>query len=58
MHKFNTVRAPTDKKYGIRNGDGKLLPWLWQLRSGKGEQIDSTKSKVYAANAARHCAKF
>lgn len=58
MHKFNTVRAQTDKKNGIRNGDGKLLPWPWQVRSGKGEQIHSKKLKVCAANTARNCAKF
>lgn len=58
MHKFNTVRAQTDRQNGIRNGDGKLLPCPWQARSGNREEIDSTKSKVYAANAARHSAKF
>lgn len=57
MHKFNTVRAQTDKKRNQK--------WRWEAaimavasKVRKGEHIDSTKSKVYAANAARHCAKF
>lgn len=57
MYTFNTIRAQIVRQNGIRNGDGKLLPWPGQVRSGNGEEIDSIKSKVYAANIARNCAK-
>lgn len=57
MYTFNTIRAQTVKQNGIRNEDRKLLPWPGHIRSGNGEEIDSTKSKVYAANIARNCAK-
>lgn len=58
MYTFNAISAQTVRQNGIRNGDGKLLPCPGQVRSGNGEENDSTKSKFYAANIARNSAKI
>lgn len=57
MCTFNTIRARSIRLNGNRNGDGKLLPWPGQVRSGNKKEIHSAKSKVYAANIARNCAE-
>jgi len=57
MYTFNTIRTQTVRQNRIRNGDRKLLPRPGQVRSGNGEENYSTKSKVYAPNIARNCAK-
>lgn len=54
MHIFNAIRVQTVRPNGIRNGNGKLLPWPGQARSGNGKEIDSTKSKIKWEDQDKH----